>query len=225
MPPNVYSVNMQSATASGQRGSYHHGDLRNALVGAAARLAEEGGPDAVTVRAAARAVGVTPTATYRHFANQAELLEAASQRAFEELFADMAEYLAEVPEDGDPVERAVRRFEASGRGYIRFAIEQPGLFRTAFCPNTSHESSRELGENAPYALLTEILDDLVAVGHLDPAHREGAESGAWAAVHGLSLLLLDGPLKFLEPGERERVIDATVRMVSRGLAGGPNALG
>lgn len=215
---------MQRVTSSGRvRDTYHHGDLRNALVRAAAHLAETGGPDAVTIRAAAREVGVTPTATYRHFASQVELLEAAKQAAFEGMFAAMAAYLADIPEGGDPVERAVRRFEASGRGYIRFAVDQPGLFRTAFCRTPPEENPSPLSDVGPYALLTEMLDDLVAVGHLDPAHRPEAEAAAWSTVHGLSLLLIDGPFQRLSRAQQDEVIDRTVTMVSRGLAGGPNA--
>ncbi|MBM0128271.1 TetR/AcrR family transcriptional regulator, partial [Pimelobacter simplex] len=112
--------------------SYHHGDLRNALARAAAHLAATGGPDAVTIRGAAREVGVTPTAAYRHFENQADLLEAARSLAMDGMVAAMADYLAEVPTDGDPVALALERLRSTGRGYIRFAIEEPGVFRTCF---------------------------------------------------------------------------------------------
>ena len=208
----------------GSRPTYHHGDLRNALVRAAARLAEQGGPDAVTIRAAAREVGVTPTATYRHFSGQQELLAAAKESAFDGMSAAMAGYLAKIPTEGDPVETAVRAFEATGRGYIRFAIEQPGLFRTAFCsPEIEGDELPEPADTAPYAMLTEALDRLVEVGHLDPALRPQAEASAWAAVHGLSLLIIDGPLKGLTTTERQVVVDRTLQMVSRGLAGGPSA--
>lgn len=177
----------------------------------------------MTIRAAAREVGVTPTATYRHFASQVELLEAAKELAFTGMAQAVADYLAEIPEDADLVEAAVRRFKASGRGYIRFALERPGLFRTAFCRTPVTEEGRELSEVGPYALLSKLLDELVEVGHLDPELRPAAEAGAWSTVHGLSLLLIDGPLQGLSPAEREDVIDRTLSMVARGLAGGPNA--
>lgn len=213
---------MQSVTTSG-RDSYHHGDLRNALVAAAAGLAERGGPDAVTIRAAAREVGVTPTATYRHFGSQVDLLEAAKELALDGMSQTVTGYLAEIPDEGDPVEIAVRRFEASGRGYIRFALEQPGLFRTAFCRTPVTEDGPQLSKAGPYALLTALLDELVEVGHLAPERRPAAEAAAWSTVHGLSMLLIDGPLQGLSPDAREDVIDRTVAMVSRGLAGGPRA--
>lgn len=218
-------VNILGVTTSERsRRTYHHGDLRNALMQAAADLAERGGPDAVTIRAAARAVGVTPTATYRHFTNQGELLEAAKEWAFAGMARAVTDYLAQIPESADPVERAVARFRASGRGYVRFALEQPGLFRTAFCRTpTSERKERVLGEVAPYALLTQMLDELQAVGYLDPDLREHAEAAAWSTVHGLALLLIDGALRDLTDDEREAVIERTLSMVTRGLAGGPNA--
>jgi AcrR family transcriptional regulator len=216
-------VNMYSVTSSTrERDSYHHGDLHNALIQAAAGLAARGGPDAVTIRAAAREVGVTPTATYRHFTNQLDLLCAVKDLAFDGMYRAVERYLAEIPTDGDPVEIAVRRLEASGRGYVTYALAEPGLFRTAFCP-TPADGGPESIQAGPYLLLSELLDNLVEVGHMDPERRPAAEASAWSAVHGLSLLLLDGPLRTLSPAERDDVIDRTVRMVWRGLGGGPRA--
>lgn len=210
-----------STSATGKR-SYHHGDLRNALARAAAHLAATGGPDAVTIRGAAREVGVTPTAAYRHFENQAELLEAARSLAMDGMAAAMADYLAEVPTDGDPVALALERLRSTGRGYIRFAIEEPGVFRTCFTGGLRDEGGADgMGDPAPYLLLGEMLDQLVAVGYLAPEDRPDAEAGPWAAVHGLAMLLIDGPMSELGPAEQDVAIARTLDMVSRGLATGP----
>jgi len=217
---------MYSVTTTSARATYHHGDLRNALVRAAADLAEAGGPEAVTIRAAARGAGVTPTAAYRHFAGHGELLDAAKGEALDRMAAMIFEVLADPPKKADPVEVALHRMRAGGRGYVRFALAQPGLFRTAFC-HSPHEDLRDAAESLaaapPHAFLSAALDELVAVGWLDPALRPHAETPAWAAVHGLSLLLLDGPYRSLDEAERELLIDATLEMTLRGLAGGPAA--
>jgi AcrR family transcriptional regulator len=219
-------VTTSATSSTPDRATYHHGDLRNALVHAAAELAERGGPDAVTIRATAREVGVTPTAAYRHFTGQAELLDAAKHEALDRMAEMILAVLGDPPADADPVEAALHRMRAGGRGYVRFALSQPGLFRTAFC-RSEHDglddTNEALAAAPPYAFLTEALDALVDVGWLDPALRPRAETPAWAAVHGLSLLLLDGPYRSLPQGEKDRLVDATLDMVLRGLAGGPAA--
>ncbi len=222
---------MHFVTDIGERRPYHHGDLRNALVQAAADLAESGGPEAVTIRAAAREVGVTPTATYRHFAGQAELLHAAKEEALERMAATIAELIGEPPADADPASLAIESLTAAGRGYLKFAIAQPGLFRTAFChggdevldQETDFDPQQGLVSAAPYAFISDVLDQLVEVGWLSPAHRPGAEIGAWAAVHGLAMLLLDGPCRCLPADEQQALITSTLDLVLRGFSTGPRA--
>jgi AcrR family transcriptional regulator len=214
-------------TATSDR-RYHHGDLRNALVRAASDLAESGGPEAVTIRAAARAVGVTPTATYRHFTNQVDLLCAAKDDAMEQMAEVIVDLAARLKPGADPATVAVDRLKAAGRGYVLFALENPGLFRTAFCvvpadaENVDPLDAR-LAASPPYAFLAGALDDLVNTGAMDPALRPGAEAGAWAAVHGLSQLLLEGPYQGIDPDVRHEIIESTLEMVVRGLTAGPGA--
>lgn len=208
---------------------YHHGDLRNALVKAVARLAEEGGPNAVTIRAAARAVGVTPTAIYRHFANQTELLDAAKNEAVDRLAATILEFLSAEKPEPNPAEAAVQRLVAIGNGYIHFALSQPGLFRTAFLRSLSgaepspKDESGTLAEALPYVYLTTTLDQLVEVGWLPTELRPNVETAAWATIHGLAVLLIESPYHLVHETERERLISRTLDMVVRGLSGGPNS--
>lgn len=212
-------VNIDSVTTSAKSRRYHHGDLRNALVTAAAELAETGGPEAVTVRAAARRVGVTPTAAYRHFTNHEELLDAAQEQAQQSLFAAMGEALAELASDAG----AVARLTAVGHGYITFAQREPGLFRTAFCNDESDPTGPGDWTAPAFHLLSAILDELVEIGFTDPAHRPDAEYAAWAAVHGMAALIVDRAVGHLGPAERASAIARTLDMVRFGLATGPNA--
>lgn len=221
-PVNIAGV----STPRTDRRSYHHGDLRNALVRAAAELAEQGGPEAVTIRAAARMVGVTPTATYRHFANQVDLLCAAKDDAMAQMAEVILSLVPEATPEADPSVVAIDAIRAAGRGYIQFALEEPGLFRTAFCPVSAGEPGElapledRLAASPPYAFLASALDGLVAAGLMDPSLRPGAEAGAWSAVHGLSLLLLEGAYRDLDQARRDAIIDSTLAMVLRGLTGG-----
>jgi AcrR family transcriptional regulator len=208
---------------SAARGTYHHGDLRNALLQAGAQLAESGGPDAVTIRAAARLAGVTPTAAYRHFADHAELLEAVRELAMQRLSAAMTRYLRSPPPTDDPIAAAVDRLGSTGRGYIHFAVTEPGLFRTAFFVGAGKPDAHRPEGSGPFDLLCAALDGLVDVGYLAAEDRPLAEFAAWSAVHGLALLLIDGPLRALRRREREAVIDRALDVVHRGLATGSRA--
>jgi AcrR family transcriptional regulator len=210
-------TNSESATKRADReGPYHHGDLRNALVRAAAELAETGGPEAVTVRAAARLAGVTPTAAYRHFTNHDQLLGAAQTAAQQSLFMAMSAGV----ESLGPQAHAVLRLNAVGRGYIAFAMQEPGLFRTAFCETGPVDGSPE--DSPAFNLLSTLLDELVEIGYMDQAHRPDAEIAAWATVHGLAGLMADGPIPGLDDAAREQAITHTLAVVQRGLATGPN---
>lgn len=209
----VMAHSEEATMRSTRDGRYHHGDLRNALVRAAAELAETGGPEAVTVRAAARHVGVTPTAAYRHFTNHEELLNAAQDHAQQTLFGVMTETMTGLTPHAD----AITRLHAVGRAYISFALREPGLFRTAFC-----------GEQRPspaFDLLATVLDELVEVGFLDPADRPDAEYAAWSTVHGMAALIIDGVLDDLDDAARDKAIHRALAVVMRGLATGPNAPG
>ncbi|KUJ41263.1 TetR family transcriptional regulator [Streptomyces albus subsp. albus] len=211
---------------SGSKSGYHHGDLRNALVAAAVELATEGGPERVVLREAARRVGVSPTAAYRHFDGQADLLHAVKVRAQVTLADRMEEAARAVPGSGDPGEAAESRVLALGRGYIGFARECPGLFRSAFCwvpgaPDNDWTGTVPGGPDPQFRsfdLLIQALDELLAHGRMSPGRRPLAEAAAWSAVHGISELILEGPFSRLPAEELEAVIDTTLSVVLAGLA-------
>lgn len=199
---------------------YHHGDLRNALIEAAGRLAEESGPMAVTVRAAARAAGVTPTAAYRHFQNHEELLTAAAEQARERLADSMRQQIAALPEISDPVRAAFSHLAAVARGYVEFAVAEPGLFRTAFIPEGGKKLEPD-GEpqDGAFQILVAGLDRLVEVGHLAPEFRPYAEITAWSSVHGFAMLLIDGPLREWPDEQRQEALARMYTILTRGLTG------
>jgi AcrR family transcriptional regulator len=204
------------------RSSYHHGDLPNALTDAATEMAREGGPDAVVLRAVARATGVSAAAAYRHFTDHGELLHAVRQRALNALADAMRASLDAHEPLADPAQEAIRRLRALGTAYINFAMNDPGLFRTAFCrpDRPDHpvpDVAARLAANGPFALVSGVLDELVATGVLEPSRRPDAEIAAWAAVHGLSTLLLDGPLALLSDAERAKAIAKTSEFILAGI--------
>jgi len=203
------------------RGSYHHGDLPNALADAATEMARAGGPDAIVLRAAARAAGVSAAAAYRHFADYGELLGVVRQRALDALAAAMRASLAAGEPLADPAADSLRRLRALGSAYISFALTDPGLFRTAFCRPVAPvpDVSAAMAAHGPYALVSDVLDELVEHGVLAPERRPGAEIPAWAAVHGLATLLLDGPLAQLSEAERAAALERNADFVLNGITG------
>jgi AcrR family transcriptional regulator len=203
------------------RDSYHHGDLANALTAAATELAREGGPEAVVLREAARQVGVSPTAAYRHFASHGDLIHAVKEHAQQALVESMQRELSASEPLPDTGAEAVRRLRALGLGYIRFALAEPGLFRTAFCrSDKDHEEPLGMLSAAAFLMLVQTLDDLVEVGMMAPADRPYSEMFAWSGAHGLANLLLDGPLRHLAPAEREAAINRTLDAMVDGLIPG-----
>lgn len=210
------------STAVPARSTYHHGDLRRALLEAGLELAREGGPDAVVLREATRRVGVSANAAYRHFADRDALLDEVVSRA-QSLAADVI--AAEIEAAGGETEagqRARARFRAVGVGYLRFAMSESGLFRTAFAVPTdlsrsaSPEAAGACGRT-PFQLLGDTLDEMLETGVLPLEQRPGAEMLAWSAVHGLAMLALEGPLRDLPAGFVDEMAPRLVRMVDLGL--------
>jgi AcrR family transcriptional regulator len=225
-----------SPTVAATPAPYHHGNLRQALVQAGTELAREGGPSAIVLREAARRVGVSANAAYRHFSSLPDLVEAVASDALSALARSMEAELAKCRPTGDAGNDAIERLGAVGRGYVHFALAEPGLFATAFSPGKAADhpggvpgrqgerDAREAGDRhgtgdsglGPGELLEQALDGMLAAGVLDAADREVAPTNAWAAVHGLSVLLL-GPLAVPDSAERDALIDAFLDLVCRGL--------
>jgi AcrR family transcriptional regulator len=189
---------------------YHHGDLRRALVGAATELAASGGSDEVALREAARRVGVSPSAAYRHFPSRDGLLAQVGSEAREALARRMLAAMAAV-RHRNARRAAVARFRATGRAYIEFALDEPGLFEVAFRPCAPELYVPD--DPSPYALLSDALDGLESAGLL-AVSRRGAEAYAWIAVHGAAVLLGE---RLLPTSDRESIIEGTLDMVAEGL--------
>lgn len=213
---------MTADTPTSPRETYRHGDLRRALIDAGIALARAGGPDAVVLRAATRRAGVVPNAAYNHFANREDLLMAVRSAALAALATAIEREIAFADSGACAADFARANLRAVGSGYLRFAAAEPGLFRTAFVVpdgrsgTVDPDMAGQSGLN-PFQLLGASLDKMVAAGALSPEKRPGAEYLAWSAVHGLAVLLIEGPLARLGAGERTEVGQRLIEMVERGL--------
>ena len=153
--------------------TYHHRDLRAALLETARTMLESEGPGALSLRELARRAGVSHNAPYRHFVDREALLAALAAEGFRLL--------------GEALDAASGR--AMGEAYVRFALEHPQLFRLMFGGHLRFSRHRSLAEAAakPYEALLEAFR-----GGPQVADPEKAAAAAWSLVHGLAHLLLDG---------------------------------
>lgn len=171
---------------------YHHGNLRQSLLEAALVILEQQGEAGLSLRDLARAVGVSPAAPYRHFDSRAALLEALAVTGFQRFTARMQDVLASAPDD--PV-------AAMGKTYVVFALQNANLFRLMFSPQLKKDGRPGLRMAADAAFATLRL----AVGGNRPDARIRALS-AWAKVHGLAVLLLDGQIALQGSEDTEALI-------------------
>lgn len=170
------------------RRSYHHGNLKEALIEAARRFIAERGIGGFTLVDAARLVGVTPAALYRHFRGREALLEEVAGRGF----ADLAERLARaLGARGTPLER----FTRMGEAYLAFAEEEPGYYAAIFetrglaAPPNATPGERQ----SPFDLLVDALQSTFPEGFGGVAPRFIALE-VWALSHGLATLSASGHL-------------------------------
>jgi AcrR family transcriptional regulator len=213
---------MDASSRVPARRSYHHGDLRRALLASGVALARDGGPDAVVLREATRRAGVVPNAAYRHFASRNDLLQAVRAEALALLAVAMEKQLARHRHGQTAADAARAALRAIGTAYLKFAQTEPGLFRTAFAvpgepETTSNPAMAGRSGLNPFQLLSSALDRLAAAGILPSERRPGAEYLAWSAVHGLAMLTLEGPLRRLTAVQQREIGQRLLDMVEQGL--------
>ena len=175
---------------------YHHGNLRQALLEAALVILEREGEAGLALRDLARAVGVSPAAPYRHFDGKAALLEALAVTGFQRFTARM-EDVAKAGFD-DPM-------AAMGKTYVLFALENANLFRLMFSPllKKNGRPGLRMAADAAFDTLRHIAGaDVRAAGRIKALT-------AWARVHGLAVLLLDGQIA-LRAGEDTEALIAEI---------------
>lgn len=175
------SVNIKSDGAKGA-GAYHHGDLRAAVIAAGLKRLAEGDGAELGLRALARDVGVSATALYRHFPDKEALLDALADEGLRRLGARQAQ--AWLKAGGG---RA--GFRATGITYVRFAHDEPALFRLSFTrqmPDRATDAAGDGGQVAYNLLRAGVGEALPGVDNPDTAALH-----AWALVHGLAMLILD----------------------------------
>ncbi len=166
--------------------NYHHGDLRAALLEAGFKLLEDRKGEALGLREVAREVGVSPTAIYRHFPDKSALMLALAHEGLERL--GTAQHRAAQKAVG-----ARAALVASGVTYVRFAAENPALFRLIFSyvpPISPLDAALDEVGLAMRGLREGIQATMPS--HFSESEKKVATLLAWSLVHGLAELMLNG---------------------------------
>lgn len=171
------------------RKTYHHGDLRAALITAGMDVLRRQGIDAVTLRTVVRKAGVSPAAAYRHFANAADLLAAIAEQGFAALGAAMVAALT------DSSLAALSPLERIGQGYLKFVESHPDHFRLIFSPRIPAEArtpALAAASCASFEVLIQAIEESRKLGHVDSSLPTPLiAAAAHSFIHGLAILLLD----------------------------------
>jgi AcrR family transcriptional regulator len=170
------------------RQGYHHGNLKEALIEAAQRFIAERGLGGFTLADAAKLVGVTPAALYRHFRGREALVAEVAFRGFGQLAERLGRALQS---QGTPLER----FTRMGEAYLDFAEKEPGYYAAMFAARSSDEGPAQapLPPDSAFGLLVDALKKTFpnGFGTVDPRF---VALEVWALSHGIAMLDASGQL-------------------------------
>jgi AcrR family transcriptional regulator len=197
---------MESST---ETKTYHHGQLREALIVAGLTLLNEEGVAGVDLRKVARMAGVSHAAPYRHFADKRALIAAIAEHGFAQLTATMQAVMAEVETDDGRAQ-----FLALGQAYVAFALAHPALMREMFSGLTVDRADYP----SLYAVSKEsfgILWGVIARTFGEPVELRTVVS--FASIHGLALLLIENQLPLSPDKTVEGLVAATIDTLASGF--------
>lgn len=192
------------------------GRLREEIVEAGLRLlVETGDEDAVTIRAVATAVGVSPPSIYLHFPDKDSLLHAVCDATFAHLDDFIEAAVAGIDDLG-------AELRARGKAYVRFGVENPEQYRILFMTRPSHAHDEELPAPAAFEHHLLACQRAADAGLLDEAVDPfQAALTLWSGVHGITSLLIAKPT--FGWGDRDAVVDHVLDTLVRGLGRGASA--
>lgn len=196
------------------RDSYHHGNLRQALVDATVALIEQKGPMAFTLAEAARQAGVSAAAPYRHFSGRDQLLEEVARQGF----LDFAARLEAAFDGGRP--SALSAFLRMGEAYLGFAAARPGFYMAMFESGLSIAGNADLAAAAERAELALVRAAEALFDRLPPGRRPPATMVAnhvWALSHGVVELFGRGRPGTRSPIGAAEMLESGVLIYLRGL--------
>lgn len=185
------------------KGAYHHGELREALVRATRQLVVERGAENFTLADACRLAGVTTAAPYRHFRDKQEILEELVARAFDEM-SERSRVAVEAHGEG-----TIEGIRAMGHAYVQFAVDETAMFRLMFGQNPALKKAADVVARGQ-SCFANVINQVALY-----CQREGIQANApeiavelWTFVHGAASLLIDEDYEKVAPGlDVQRLIE------------------
>lgn len=175
---------------------YHHQDLRSKLVSTASRILEEEGLDSLTMRHLSKTIGVSRSASYRHFTDKTALLGAVAAAGFDRLRELLEESSREIS-------KSLELFRACSCAYVRFAVTRQTLYNLMFgFELNSGAPVPELSDAAAeaFSVITGIIEKCQAEGSFRSSDPVELANVTWSSLHGLSMLLIDGAVRMTRDG-------------------------
>lgn len=174
--------------------SYHHGELRQALIDAARLLIAERQGNDFSLSDACRRAGVSTAAPYRHFADKTEIINEVVAQGFVDMADRFRAATAAFPAG------AADRIVAVGQVYLSFAIQEPALFRMMFSqkPNLSGEDIVTTQGRACFGYVLQEVIDYCAF-HRVAGNAQMIAMQLWTLVHGAASLTIDGDYAKVAP--------------------------
>jgi AcrR family transcriptional regulator len=170
--------------------TYHHGDLKNALIKAGIEILSKEGTHALSLRNVAKKAGVSHAAPYAHFTDKQALIAAIATEGYKKLYDQLV--LAQTSQT-----ISLNRLLAVAHAYIQFAIDEPDHFRITFSGFVEVEQNYlEYVEQSKlcFALLVAVVSDCQSDGVLKPGDTQLTAVSIWACIHGFVQLLLGNQL-------------------------------
>ncbi len=205
------SPSSRSAGRTRKSRSYHHGDLRQALIDATRQLVIDRGAENFSLADACRQAGVSTAAPYKHFRDKDEILGEVIAQGFDMMEARQLR-VAEPFEKG-----SLERIVAIGQDYVNFAVDEPALFRLMFGQNPRISSNEEVAGEGKKCF-TFVIEEVAAhvMRHHRPLNPLMTAVQLWTIVHGAACLRIEGNYAKVAP---DVDVDAMIAQAGRRILG------